>query len=145
MPVELRRFTPATLSAKSLGSFLTLGWVGANVVRTFFFVPALLGRSRRGSRFIGFAALAGFVAGIALLVVLALAGVEDVPKWATIPPTIVTVQGVYGLLMGAIVPSAYEPSVDLTSGELAFTLYGVILYPPTALLVLVMTADALLS
>lgn len=145
MPLVLRRIPLLTLSAKSFGSFLTLGWVGANAARTLLLVPALLGRARRGNRAVGVAALLGFAGGILLLLVLALLGVEELPTWTMVPPTIITVQGFYGLLMNAVVPNAYEPAVELSAGDLAFTLYGLMLYPPTILFVVVMTASSLLS
>lgn len=145
MPLVLRRIPLLALSARSFGSFLTLGWVGANVGRTLLLVQPLLGRARRGSRAVGVAAVLGFAGGILLLLVLALLGFEDLPTWTMVPPTVITVQGFYGLLMSVAVPSAYESAVDLSAGELAFALYALALYPPTAVFVVVMTVVSLLS
>jgi hypothetical protein len=135
----------AALSTKAAASFVAFGSVGAAGARTAVLAPALWGRERRGRRRVGVAALVGFAAMGAVLVALALAGVDHLPDWAKVPPAIVSVQTVYGMVVAVLVSDSYEPSIELSPGDLAFTLYGVIAFPAVALFVLVMAADSLLS
>lgn len=140
LPVPL-----ASLSAKALSSFFALGSVGIAVGRTVLLAPALWGRERPESRRVAFGALGGCIGAMALLVALLGAGVDQLPEWAKVPPAVVSVQLLHGLVMAAVVPDSYEPSIDLNSGDLAYTLYGMIAFPPTALFVAVMTAASILS
>ncbi|HET7509974.1 MAG TPA: hypothetical protein VFJ65_06970 [Solirubrobacterales bacterium] len=139
------RIPVAAVSTGAFASFLAFGSVGAAGCRTALLAPVLWGRRRPARRVVGFVALGGFVGMMLMLMVPALAGVEQLPNWVKVPPTIVTVQGLYTMVMALLVPDSAESSVDLSPTDLAFTLYGVMAFPPTVLFVLVMTATSLLA
>jgi hypothetical protein len=94
---------------------------------------------------VGLTTLGAAVGSALLLALLVLIGVDDLPNWVKVPPAIVFVQGVYGWLMAILLPNSYEPSIDLSAGDLAFALYGIIALPATALFIVVMTAASLLT
>lgn len=113
--------------------------------RTVLLAPVLWGRRKPARRVVGFVALGGFVGMTLVLMVLALVGVGQLPDWVKVPPTVVTVQGIYAMVMGLLIPDSAESSVDLSPADLAFTLYGTMVFPPTVLFMLVMTAISLLA
>jgi hypothetical protein len=134
----------ASLRIGGLSSFFTFGSVGAAIGRTVLLAPVLWGQPPRASRVVGLTTLAGAVSAALIMAVIATVGVDHVPNWAKVPPAIVFVQGVYGWVMTIILPNSYEPSIDLSAGDLAFALYGIIALPATVLFILVMTAASLL-
>ena len=85
--------------------------------------------------------------GVAVLVGLALVGVDSLPKWVEVPTAVVSVQALYGLIMGVVISESSPPyhyPGELSPGDFAFFLYGVILWPPTVLFIAVMATASLL-
>jgi hypothetical protein len=135
----------AAIGIGGLSSFFTFSSLGSAVGRTLALAPVLWGRPQPASRAVALATLAGAIAAALLLGLLVLVGADHLPNWMKVPPAIVFVQGVYGWLMGLLMPNSYEPSIDLSAGELAFALYGIITLPATALFILAMTVGSFLS
>lgn len=139
------RIPAAAISTGAFSTFLAFGSVGAAGCRTALLAPVLWGRRRPARRVDGLAALGGLVGMMLVSIVLALAGVDQLPNWVKVPPTIVMAQGLYTMVMALLIDDSAEDSVGLSPGDLAFTLYGTMAFPPTVLFVLVMTATSLLS
>jgi hypothetical protein len=144
MELASRPLPLASLSIGGLACFFTFSSLGAAAGRTIALAPVVGGRPRPASRMVALTTLAGAIGVAMLLGVLVIAGVDHLPDWMKVPPAIVFAQGAYGWVMGLLLPNSYEPSIDLSSGELAFALYGIIALPATALFIVVMTAASFL-
>lgn len=72
-----------------------------------------------------------------VLAIVSLVGLDELPRWAEVPPAIAAVQGGFGLVMGWLLDDkqATHMGGGLTPGEMAFTIYGVAVLPPTALMI----------
>lgn len=106
-----------------------------------------MGRPEPAKRSLAIVALTGWIIGMAVLAGLVLAGVDSLPDWVAVPTAIASVQSFYSLAMGVILsdsPSSSYPG-NLSPGDFAYMLYGVLLLPPAILFTVTMTVDSLLS
>jgi hypothetical protein len=138
----------AGMNTWAISSIFTFASVGSAFGRTIALLPALLGRSQRGGETAAGSALVGGLIGVVALVAIGVLGADELPRWAEVPPTIVTVQGGFSIVMGRILSGSGPGTLmigGLSPSEMSFALYGAIVLPATAIFIVVMTVATLLQ
>jgi hypothetical protein len=91
-------------------------------------------------------AIAGGLIGMAILVAISVAGLEDLPQWMGVPAAVFSVQAGFSMVMGYLLTQELGPmngGIGPSHADFAFALFGAITLPPVALFVVTMTVTSI--